>query len=456
MKPLPLSTVAELAGGALLRGPSARLVSRVSTDSRTVAADEVFVALCGDRFDGHDFAAQAAAGGAAAVVVSKRLTGLPEGCGVILVDDTLRALQQLAAAYRSWHGYYLVGITGSNGKTSTKDFCQAVFSAWSQTRATAGNLNNHIGLPLTLLSAGSGDECVIAEMGMNHAGEIAALAAIAQPDAAILTNCGTAHIEHLGSRENIAWEKASLPARVPAGGVVVLNANDEYSARIARLCQARVILAGTETGDVAAVNLRPHDSGTRFDLDFGGERVETELPVRGAHMVGNAALAAAAAWGRGLRPEEIAGALRGARLTGGRLQPQEARGVRFLDDSYNANPDSMAAGLRTLMEGAASRRFAVLGPMGELGDLAEEGHRGVGRLAARLGVDGLLVVGGQGAEWMLEAALETAPELPGGHFADHESCAVRLRELARPGDLVLVKGSRAARMERVIEFFGKS
>ena len=456
MIPVPLQTLATLAAGTL-RGEGSRLVTNVNTDSRKITAGEVFVALVGEKFDAHDFIPQVAAAGAAAVVVSKinpAWGSLP--CAVIEVGDTLLALQHMARGYRQHHAALIIGLTGSNGKTSTKDLAAIVMARKCQTRATFGNLNNHIGVPLTLLSMRDGDQCCVTEMGMNHAGEIKVLTDIAQPDAGIITNIGMAHIEHLGTQDAIAWEKATLAANVRAGGVVVLNANDKYSEVIARHCQATVSTAGVGCGDVSASNLRADATGTTFTLDFGGEKVETRLPILGEHMVGNAALAACMGWRQGIAPADIADALNQAKLTGGRVEPKIVDGIQFIDDSYNANPDSMIAGLRTLSGLGKARRVAVLGRMGELGGIAQAEHRRVGEFAASLDLTAVFTVGGDEAALISDAAARANSTLQARHFPDHASCAARLREWLREGDVVLLKGSRSARMEQVLTHFSAS
>lgn len=454
MTPIPIQTLANFASGTL-RGDGSRLVTKVNTDSRKIANGEVFVALVGEKFDAHDFIQQVANAGAAAVVVSKINPAwgvLP--CAVIEVSDTLVALQQMARAYRLTHNPLVIGLTGSNGKTSTKDLTAIVMAKKLVTRATFGNLNNHIGVPLTLLSLQEGEQCCVTEMGMNHPGEIKVLTDIAGPDAGILTNVGMAHIEHMGTQDAIAWEKATLPAQVKRGGVVVLPANDKYTPVIARHCQATVSTAGVGCGDVSASNLRVDGTGTTFTLDFGGEKVETRLPILGEHMVGNAALAACMGWRQGVAPADIAEALNQAKLTGGRVEPKVVNGVRFIDDSYNANPDSMIAGLRTLstLGDETSRRVAVLGRMGELGPIAEAEHRRVGEFAGSLKLDAVFSVGGGEAAWITEAS----KAIPSEHFPDHATCAARLREWLREGDVVLLKGSRSARMEQVLTHFSAS
>lgn len=452
MIPMSVQMIADFCEGRVVRGDAERLCRSVSTDSRKLAAGQLFVALVGGKFDGHNFVHQASQAAAAAVLVSR----VPEDagamtCAIIEVPDTLLGLQKLAARHRALQEPLIVGITGSNGKTSTKDLTLAVLGRKYQTFATAGNLNNHIGVPLTLLSMEEHHNCGVVEMGMNHPGEIAPLAEIAQPDAAIITNIGIAHIEHMGSREGIALEKGTLAAAVKPDGVVILNANDEFTPAIAARCQARVITAGVDAGDVRAHILESGAQGSRFTIDFGGTaQVQVSLPVPGEHMVGNAVLAAACGWHHGVTPAEIAEALGAAALTKGRLQVKTWRGVVFLDDSYNANPDSMKAGLKTLQSiHVQGRRVAVLGRMGELGPHSEQGHREVGEFAARCGVGAVYTVGPEAA------LISNAFTASGGagesrHFASHDECADHLRTWLQEGDAVLLKGSRSTAMEQVL------
>jgi UDP-N-acetylmuramoyl-tripeptide--D-alanyl-D-alanine ligase len=450
MKPVALNSLVTFTRGQLLRGDGEQLVTNVSTDSRQVAKGDVFVALVGERFDAHDFLPQVAAQGAAAVVVSCKLAGWEElPCAVIEVADTLVALQDMARGYRCLHNPLVIGITGSNGKTSTKDLTCAVMSAAHQVSATVGNLNNHIGCPLSVLSLKEGDTCGVFEMGMNHPGEIAPLAAITQPDIAIITNVGMAHIENMGSQEAIALEKGMLAEAVREGNAVILNANDKFSASIAARCKAQVVLAGIDAGQVYATELSPTAEGTAFTLRFpAGRSVQTFLPLPGAHMVGNAVLAAAAAWHSGIDVAHIGEALRRVKITHGRLETKRLGGVTFLDDSYNANPDSMKAGLKTLAELACTgRRVAVLGRMGELGDHTESEHRSVGAYVAELGLNALFTVGVNEAQLIYTHATAVRERQ---HFTTHADCASYLGTWLNEGDLVLLKGSRSARMEEVL------
>jgi UDP-N-acetylmuramoyl-tripeptide--D-alanyl-D-alanine ligase len=452
MKALTLETLAAYCGGRLACGNPSVTCTSVNTDSRKIQPGELFIALVGERFDAHDFVAQVAHDGAAAVVVSRMPAHAEDlGCAVILVPDTLLALQNLARAYRELLNPLVIGITGSNGKTSTKDLVAAVLRRKYKVCATLGNFNNHIGLPLTLLRMEEGDNCAVLEMGMNHHGEIAVLAGIARPDAAIITNIGVAHIEYMGSREGIAQEKGMLAEAVPHSGVVVLNANDDFSSAIAARAHARVILAGVGEGDVVATLNESDARGSQFTLNLDGHGVvDVQLPVPGEHMVGNAALAAAIGWHFGVAPRDIAAALSEVQLTKGRVQVKSWRGVTVLDDSYNANPDSMRAGLKTLAGlKVPGRRVAVLGRMGELGPHAESSHREVGSYAAELGLDAVFTVGDEAALISDQASAST------GHgdyrnFPTHARVAACLTEWLHEGDAVLLKGSRSAGMEQVL------
>ena len=457
MRALPVSKIAELSGGSLRSGDGSRLVTSVNTDSRKIAAGEVFVALVGDKFDAHDFIPQVSAAGAAAVIVSRVDASWRDlSCAIIEVTDTLRALQRLAHGYRLLHDPIVVAITGSNGKTSTKDFTRTVLSKKFKVCATVGNLNNHIGVPLSILRLGNDDDCCLLEMGMNHHGEIKVLTDIAEPDAGIITNIGVAHIEHLGSREGIAQEKGTLAEAVPAGGWVVLNANDDFTTSIASRTKATVVTAGVGRGEVSATDLKREADGTTFTLDFGGEKVATYLPIPGEHMVGNAALAAATGWKLGISPRDIGDAIREVKLTGGRLETKHVGGVTFLDDSYNANPDSMRAGLRTLVAlNGSGRRIAVLGRMGELGVHATTEHQSLGTFASELNLAALFTVGNE-ADLITTSASTHNSSLITHHFPTHADCAAHLRSFLREGDTVLLKGSRSAGMEKVLSHFQAS
>ncbi|MDB6149119.1 MAG: UDP-N-acetylmuramoylalanyl-D-glutamyl-2,6-diaminopimelate/D-alanyl-D-alanyl ligase [Chthoniobacter sp.] len=431
-------------------GPSTGTVTTVCTDSRALKAGDLFVALRGDNFDGHSFVAEAARRGAAAAIVEEVPPELVTGFGVIQVANTLRALQNLASEYRRSLPMQVVGITGSNGKTSTKDAAACVLGEHFQVTKTEGNFNNHIGLPLTILRARTGDQVGVFEMGMNHPGEIAPLAAMAAPDVAIITGIGVAHIEFMGTREAIALEKGMLAEALPPSGTLILSAHDDFSQALAKRTKADAVFAGIDAGDVRASDLRPHFTGTRFKLSADGHSVDAEIPVPGEHMVRNALLAVAAGRVFGLSLEECAAGLQKLRVTKGRLEHKTVRGIQILDDTYNANPDSMTAALRTLASlPAAGRRIAVLGRMGELGVEAQRGHQQVGEAAAREHIDCVVGVGEE-AEWIADSAwrggVEKVVKVP-----DTDEATKLLRLYARPGDVLLIKGSRSAKMERIVE-----
>ena len=447
MDATPLSQVARWSGGRLLAGSADALVANICTDSRRLKRGDLFVALRGDIFDGHKFLAEAAKLGAVGAIVEVWPSGLPADFAIIEVLDTLKALQELSRHYRASLPVRVIGITGSNGKTSTKDFTAAVLGRKFKTAKTSGNLNNHIGVPLTLLSLSGEHQIAVVEMGMNHPGEIAPLAALARPDAAIVTNVGTAHIEYMGSREAIAQEKGELAASVHEKGTVFLCADDDFSPAISARCSARVVTAGISTGDVRATDLQPISSGIKFRIHATGRCLEAELPVPGEHMVRNALLACAAGLEFGVSLDECVAGLREPGLSKGRLQQKQIAGLTVLDDTYNGNPDSMIAGLATLAQlPGEGRRIAVLGRMGELGSESEPGHRRVGVAAGALGLACVITVGEE-ARWIADSAQGVGEIIP---VADTAAAAVALRSFAKAGDVVLVKGSRSAQMERVI------
>lgn len=453
MNPLPLSQIAQFAGGAILSGDGTVLIQKVITDSRTLKPGDLFVALRGQNFDGHNFVEPAARAGAAGAIVESTWNGkIPKNFALIRTEDSLRAYQELAANYRKSLTLNVVAITGSNGKTSTKDFTAAVLARRFRVTKTEGNFNNHVGLPRTILEATSQDEVAVWEIGMNHPGEIAALAKLAAPDVAIITNIGVAHIEFMGSREKIAEEKGALAEAVGTEGTVILNADDPFTRSIATRARAKLILAGTAAGGIRAGEISQSGSGTDFTILERAHRCRAQLSVPGMHMVQNALLAVAAGRVFGLSLEDCAAGLVAAPLAKARLQIRDVAGVQFLDDSYNANPDSMKAALRTLVElDADGKRIAVLGEMRELGDESECGHREVGETAAALKVDQLIAIG-NAATAIADGARHAGLQKTAVVNSTSEAAEL-LNEIAAPGDLILIKGSRASRTEEVIENF---
>ena len=453
MKLTRLSEVARLAGGTLIKGDPNLEITEVCTDTRNLPEGSLFVALVGEKFDAHDFLC-AAAGKASACLVSRVPSDLDAfPAAVIEVGDTLTGLQQLASGYREALDFPVVCVTGSNGKTSTKDFLAAVLGRRFSVNATRGNFNNHIGLPLSILRTGSEHDCAVWELGMSNPGEIASLAAMARPTVGVITNVGTAHIEFMKSREAIAHEKGMLAEAVRAEGLVVLNASDDYTPLITERTKARVLTAGIGEGDCQAQNVDCGAEGSSFEVNSFGSSFTVSLPVPGRHMVSNAILAIAVGLELGAGAESIVAGLASASITGGRLQFRTVQGVRFIDDSYNANPDSMRAALATLANAPCKgRRIAVLGRMAELGEHARSEHESIGAVAhTEFGVDVLLTVGSEAAFLVDGFRGAGGSESASDNFESHEQCAQRLFEIASPDDLVLVKGSRSSAMEQVMK-----
>lgn len=447
MKPISAQQLADILGVPLAAGSGDAVISAgVSTDTRKLPRGAAFFALRGENFNGDLFAAKALEGGAAVAIVQHWEGVAPATTAVIVVPDTLRALQRLACWWRKQLDIPVVAITGSNGKTSTKDFTAAVLSRKFNVSATIGNLNNHIGVPLTVLATTLDHTAAVWEMGMNHSGEIAPLCEIARPKYGVITNIGTAHIEFLKTREAIAEEKGMLARALPADGILFLPATCEFSDYFRQRTKANMICVGNGRGVVRAENLKFEVDGTSFTLVIEGhEPAEVTLLVPGRHMVTNALLAAGVAWKLGISPSEIAAGLSDASLTGGRLGRYEYHGTIVIDDTYNANPESMAAAIETLADTPipeGSRRIIVLGRMGELGPHAPAAHLRAGALAAERHLTVIAV--GEGSEGIAKGAKD-AP-----HFPDLEQAAKWLTREVKPGDVVLFKGSRTATVERVM------
>lgn len=447
------SDIIKATGGLLLQGDPGLAVSGFSIDTRSLQEGDFFVPLKGEREDGHTYLAEAIQKGAAGSFFSlKQLPPLPAESLIIGVADTLKALQQTAAAYRRRFKLPVVGITGSSGKTTTKDLVAGVLSTKLKILKTSGNLNNEIGLPLTLLELNDSHQGAVLEMGMSAPGEIAVLAELARPSIGVITNIGLAHIESLGSVEAIARAKGELLDYMGAGGTAVLNGDDPRLREMGRRFPGKVYYYGFSGGDFQAVALSYRGEGSRFQVRFpDGEEYPFGLLLPGRHLAGNALAAITVGWLFELTPEQIAGGLLASELTGGRMQIcAAASGARLIDDSYNANPGSVEASLQALLElSAGGRAVAVLGDMLELGQYAAAAHREIGRLAARSGISCLITVGELAAELAAGAKEEGAEVYL---CQDHIQALSILRELPLAnGWYVLVKGSRAMKMERIVQ-----
>jgi UDP-N-acetylmuramoyl-tripeptide--D-alanyl-D-alanine ligase len=452
---MTLAEIARAVGGTLVRPAegSVAVTGPVAFDSREVEAGSLFAAFAGEHADGHDYAKQAVEAGAVAVL-GVRDTGVP----TILVGDVEAALGQLAAELlRQLPDIRVIALTGSSGKTSTKDLLAQVLAHHGATVATRKNLNNDLGLPMTVLRADAETRFLVLEMGSRGVGHLARLCRIAQPSIGLVLNIGSAHLGEFGSKEITARAKGELIEAVAPDGLAVLNADDPLVAGMRERSRARVVTFGeTERADVRAdgIDLRP-DGTAAFTLVTGHpaagdeERHPVALQVVGEHQVANALGAAAVALGAGMAPAAIAAALSAAvPLSGGRMAVSHREdGVTVIDDAYNANPESMRAGLKALAAMARARpearAWAVLGQMLELGDRADEEHDAIGRLAVRLRIDRLIAVGPGAARIQAGAGHEGSWGEESVMVAEPQEALELLREQVRPGDVVLVKASNS-------------
>ncbi|HJQ85479.1 MAG TPA: UDP-N-acetylmuramoyl-tripeptide--D-alanyl-D-alanine ligase [Candidatus Binatia bacterium] len=444
-------------GGELVRLGDRIRFPGVTTDSRRLHAGELFVAIKGEAHDGHAFLADAAGAGAGAVVVEREHADRPLGCGVVVVRDTLAALGDLAAFHRRRHRPRVVAVTGSNGKTTTKEMLAAILErAFGPGRVlrTLGTQNNLVGLPLTLLRLAGAEEAAILELGMNGPGEIWRLAQIAEPDVGVITCVAPAHLEGLGSIRGVAQAKAELYRRLRPSATAVVNADDPLVTASAEAFPGRKVPFGTSgaTVAVAARDIADHGlDGTEFRLVVERREVPIRLAVPGRHNVTNALAAAAAAHALGVGVDAVQGGLETFQPPGMRMEvTQLPSGVTVLNDAYNANPASMAAALRTLAASRGRRRVAVLGEMRELGADSEPAHRRLGQTAAEVRVDALFLLGEHAPS--VRAGAEAAG-LPAERIVvvtSHAQLGTALVAYCRAGDLVLLKGSRGAAMEEVL------
>ncbi|MEK6805920.1 MAG: UDP-N-acetylmuramoyl-tripeptide--D-alanyl-D-alanine ligase [Pseudomonadota bacterium] len=419
--------------------------TRVCTDSRQIAAGDLFVALKGERYDGHEFVSRAGAKGAVGALVSQvQDCPLPQ----VVVADTLKGLQDYARVWRTQFDLPVVAVTGSNGKTTTKQMLSAIFDSRGPTLATAGNLNNHIGLPLTLLGLRAEHRTAVIEMGANHAGEIARLTELTRPQIGVVTQAGDAHLEGFGSREGVARAKGELFSGLGPDSVAVINHDDAFAPlwkKQAAHC-AQITFSLTERADVSALNIEPQPAGAgiRFELRAAEGRVPVQLPLAGRHNVSNALASASCAVALGMDLKDIAAGLARVKPAAGRLSwMTTASGARVLDDSYNANPTSLSAGLDVLAA-CSGLRILVLGDMGELGSDSERLHHEAGAAAKQRGIDALYATGplSQQAVKGFGAGAQ--------HFADTDALISALRPRLDSRSFLLVKGSRSSRMERVV------
>jgi UDP-N-acetylmuramoyl-tripeptide--D-alanyl-D-alanine ligase len=440
--------------GKLVAGLPDTQVKRVNTDSRAAQPGDLFIALAGERHDGHEFLRDVIQKNVAAVMVeaSKVPASLPK-CAVIVVENTRRALGQVAARYRSDFSLPVVAVGGSNGKTTTKELLASILRQKLATVWSEASFNNDIGVPLTLLRLEKKHEAGVMEVGTNHPGELAPLLGMVQPRMGVITNIGREHLEFFNDLAGVAREEGTLAEQLPAGGVLFMNGDNEWTPQIVHRTRARAVRVGIgANNDWRASNIRLASQGVAFRVETSGADFSGDYRINlwGRHQVMNALLAMAVGAELGLSRAEIEKGLAECQPPKMRMQLWESNGVRVLDDAYNANADSMLAALQTLQDmPCKGRRVAVLGDMAELGSHSEEAHLEVGRRAAESGVGQLFAIGKMAAliaKAAREAGLNRVFE-----FLDVESAASAVKSFVKPGDVVLVKASRATRLERIAE-----
>lgn len=444
MQPIPAN---ELLAGLALAEPVS--IQAVVTDSRKVVPNCVFVCFPGERVDGHDFAAGAYRNGAAYIIANHPVEGAPADRTVV-VPDSARAMIRMASNYRMLFSPQIVGVTGSVGKTTTKEFCYAVLSAFGNTMKTEGNQNNDIGVPNTLFRLENTTEYAVVEMGMDHAGEIERLTRCARPSAGIITMIGVSHLENLGTRENILKAKMEICAGLPDGAPLVLNADNDLLPTAQIPTRLRPVWFGIEkAADVRAQNVQTEAQGTTFTIvDRTHGSFQAQIPTVGLHTVYDALAAYTAATRLGLDPAACAQALSRYQTTGMRQNIVEKGGVTVIEDCYNASPDSMKAAISVLKELPNTRKIALLGDMLELGEASEEGHRQTGVWVAQAGIDVLIAYGPRSAA-MAQAAQEQGVTTV--HCQNAQEVLQCLQQFVQPGDALLAKASHAMKLEDLLQ-----
>ena len=447
-----IGDVLEATGGRLVWGEPGRPLKGVSTDTRTLEPGQLFLALAGPNHDGNRYAAAAIERGAAALLLREGASVPPdaEGLSVVQVADPRRALADLASWHRDRLGAQVIGITGSCGKTTTKNMLAELLADHRRVVASPASFNNDIGVPHSLLLAGEETEALVLEIGTNAPGEIASLCSIARPTVGVLTGIGASHLDGLGSVEGVAEEKGALLEAIPEEGFVVLNSGCRFTPRISHRASAPIITFGLDgVGDLTATDLSFHPWGTAFRLN--GEH-EVHLPMLGQHMVQNLLAALATCQGMGIDPTEVLPSV--SRLTDGRgrLQRREVGGILVLDDTYNANPESVCASVRVLASlREHPRRALVLGDMHELGPRSAELHAAVGEQVAAAGIELFVTVGSRAraaAEGALDRGMDASSVLAA---PDLDTAQQALEGRVSDGDVLLIKGSRAAGLEALVD-----
>lgn len=444
MQPIPAN---ELLAGLALAEPVT--IQAVVTDSRKVVPGCVFVCFPGERVDGHTFAAGAYQNGAAYIIANHPVEGVPAERTVVVPDSAL-AMIRMASNYRMLFSPRIIGVTGSVGKTTTKEFCYAVLSVFGNALKTEGNQNNDIGVPNTLFRLAPETEYAVVEMGIDHAGEIERLTRCVRPSAGIITMIGVSHLENLGTRENILKAKMEICAGLPDGAPLVLNADNDLLPTAQVPARLRAVWFGIEKdADVRAENIVTGAQGTSFTIvDRENGSFPVSIPTAGLHTVYDALSAYAAATRLGLDPARCAAALSNYQTTGMRQHIVEKGGVTVIEDCYNASPDSMKAAISVLKALPNARKIALLGDMLELGDASEEGHRHTGEWVAEAGIDVLIAYGPRSGA-MAEAA--KAQGVTTVHCQNEQEVLQCLRQFVQPGDALLAKASHAMKLEELLQ-----
>jgi len=459
---LSISQVAKACGGIYWNVAEDAVVQGVTTDSRNVNKGDIFIALSGDNFDGHDFVADTIKAGALCAVVdgdAKRFSNLP----IIAVEDCRAALRDIAKLYRQQFDIPVIGITGSVGKTSTKDMIASVFSTAYNTLKTQGNFNNEVGLPLTIFQLTNDHSVVVLEMGMNNFYEISRLSNIAMPDVAVITNIGVSHIENLGSQDNILKAKLEILDGLSNDGAVVLNGDDKRLYALDGTLGYETLYYGIENPncDIIAKDIKKTGSGSEFSVSFNGEEYKIATSAPGEHHIYNALAAILVGVRYNIPMEKIIEGI--ANFSPGAMRQNiiKLENYTLIEDCYNASPDSMKAGLEVLTRLAADdqatekRTVAVLGDMLELGEFSESQHTAVGKMVFDAGIDMLITVGHE-AEYIAKGARELGFGGEIYSFKDNVQLKDRVNELIKPGDYILFKGSRGMKLEEISQYIAEN
>ena len=457
MEELRARQIADAVKGKLIRGSGDEAATDICIDSRNAKSGDLFCAMVGEFNDGHKFMKSAYDKGCRIMLISKEETAetVPEDCALILTDDAMYALQELSAWYIARFDMKKLAVTGSVGKTTTRDMIYAILKKGFNAGTSKANLNSETGLPITLLSFDGSMDAVVVEMGMDALGQISRLTEIAKPDVAVITNIGYSHLEKLGTRENIFKAKMEIVEGFDESKILVVNADDDMLETIDEdKVPYRIIRAGKAENAyvrVSAVENLGYD-GIAFDLVCEGTKHHVKLGIMGEHNALNAALAAAACKSIGMNFDDIIDGLQDIEMTGSRLRFVEAGEVNIIDDAYNAAPESMISALKTLVKSEVKRKLAG---MNELGAVREESHRRVGREAAKLDLDLMITVGSDASLIAEEAASEGMDKNKMLHFDSRDALADVINDYLKAGDLVLLKASRSYELEKLIDSINK-